>query len=238
MAGVLLVAHALARCELVVISPGSATGESVTQLRESCMALARLQTTRGASLTLLLREPHLEQEQMDSMVRELVPLFAPGRLWLHEKCAGARSAATAHGLGLHLTSTADWRGERVEWSGALGASTHSMEEVSLAERSGLNRVFLSPVFQPSSKPLDTRDHLGQSYIVRAQQEHPALDIYALGGITPHAAAELAAAGIRGVAVLGGIFRDGVETTPEDVIVATSEYLDCVDIIPARSTQAP
>ena len=219
---------ALARCELLVISPGTATASSMESLQECCRALAALRDERskdGAGLTLLLREPDLEYEQIDRIVSDLAPRFGSDGLRLHEKCEGARAIASAHGIGLHVKSTTDWQLTRADWSGPLGASTHSLEEVDLASQYGLQWVFLSPVFQPTSKPLDARPHLGEEYLLHAQRTYPELGIYALGGISPSAARRLAAAGAHGVAVLGGIFRAGVHTPPQQVTAAASEFLD-------------
>ena len=100
-----LVLAATARCELMVVSPGTATAVSLDALCASCRAFAALRSATGGRVTLLLREPGLEHEQIESVVRDLAPLFAPGRLVLHEKCAGARLVASEHGLGVHIKST-------------------------------------------------------------------------------------------------------------------------------------
>ena len=42
-------------------------------------------------------------------------------------------------------STSDWTSVRAEWAAPLGASAHSLDEVGLAARLGLEWVFLSPV---------------------------------------------------------------------------------------------
>ena len=96
---------AVARCELMVVSPGTATAVSLDALCASCRALAALRSTTGGRVTLLLREPDLEHEHIESVVRDLAPLFAPDCLVLHEKCAGARLVASEHGLGVHVKST-------------------------------------------------------------------------------------------------------------------------------------
>ena len=100
-----LVLAATARCELMVVSPGTATAVSLDALCASCRAFAALRSATGGRVTLLLREPGLEHEQIESVVRDLAPLFAPGCLVLHEKCAGARLVASEHGLGVHIKST-------------------------------------------------------------------------------------------------------------------------------------
>ena len=93
------------RCELMVVSPGTATAASLDALCASCRAFAALRSATGGRVTLLLREPGLEHEQIESFVRDLAPLFAPDYLVLHEKCAGARLVASEHGLGVHVKST-------------------------------------------------------------------------------------------------------------------------------------
>ncbi|KAL1508217.1 hypothetical protein AB1Y20_004334 [Prymnesium parvum] len=217
-----------ARCDLVVISPGTATKSSVDTLRDSCIALASARSASGARVTLLLREPALDDGDVSALVRELVHHFTPRHLWLHEKCAGAAPTAAAHGLGLHLSSAADWRAMREEWEGPLGASAHSHADVARAQECALEWVFLSPVYQPSSKPLDTRAHLGESYVLQAQEMHPQVAVYALGGISLTSAASLAAAGLRGIAILGGVFRASTATTPMQAASAGAEYLCAVD----------
>jgi len=89
-------------------------------------------------------------------------------------------------------------------------------------------LYLLQVFQPASKPLDTRPHLGEEYLLRAQRTHPSLRVYALGGVDPSAATRLAAAGARGVAVLGGVFPAGVETTPGVAADAAREFLGALE----------
>ena len=119
---------------------------------------------------------------------------------------------------------------RSGWAAPLGASAHSVEELGLAARppAGLEWAFLSPVFQPASKPLDTRPHLGEECLLRAQRTHPSLRVYVLGGIHPSAATRLAAGGAGGIAVLGGVFRDGAATTPEHAADAAREFLGALE----------
>ena len=90
---------------------------------------------------------------------------------------------------------------------------------------GCQWAFLSPVGHPTSKPNDCRPPIGEAAVLRAQRALPELDIMALGGVTPAAAARLAAGGGRGVAVLGGIFRKGHGTTTPEAQAAAAAYLD-------------
>lgn len=211
----------LAHCELLAISPGAAS--SVDELKVACSALAEAGCRR-----LLLREPGLSSVQVKQLVEALLPLYPPDGLILHEKCAGARAIAMEHGLGLHLKSTSNWGAERSHWSGALGASAHSIEELQQAAELGLNWAFFSPVARPTSKPGDLRPPIGEAAVVEAQEMFPSLTVYALGGISVDSAVRLAAGGARGVAVLGGIFSAGSSTSPSEAATAVRQYLQALD----------
>lgn len=209
---------------LLVISPGDvATPESVVHLGDVCTALAHSGVRR-----LLLREPQISQRQLDRLVLTLLPHYPRDGLLLHEKCPGAPNVAAAHGLGLHLKSTSDWRAQRASFRGPLGVSAHSEAEARLAADCGCQWAFLSPVARPTSKPGDVRPPIGEAAILRAQRSlHDDLDIVALGGITPQTAARLAAGGGRGVAVLGGVFSHGHATSAEQAKENARAYLEAL-----------
>ena len=215
--GALFLRPTWARCELLGITPG-ASAASVETLQRACAALAAAGCDR-----LLVREPTLGPAQVEALVEAVVPLFPPGGIVVHEKCANAREIAHARGLGLHLRSTSDWRAERAAWRGPLGASAHSLEELRLAASLGLEWAFFSPVARPTSKPGDLRPTIGEAAVANAQGLLPGLRIYGLGGISPAAAERLALHGVRGVAVLGGLFPSWPETTPEAAEAVARQY---------------
>lgn len=215
-----------AACSLLAITPGvppAHDDDAHLRLSEACAALS----TAGCD-RLLLREPELSRPQVEALVDALLQRgLPPGEIVLHEKCSGARAIAAARGLGLHLRSTSDWKAERERWRGPLGASAHSAAELRAAAEHGLQWAFFSPVARPTSKPGDARPPIGEQAVLDAQRLLPALDVYALGGISPASAARLAAGGARGVAVLGGLFPHGAATTPEQARGAAAEYADAV-----------
>ena len=215
----LTVRDAVAR-ELTAITPGApSSAAAVDELQRACVALAEAGCHR-----LLVREPSLSAMQVEALVESLVPLYPRGGVVVHEKCANARAIAAARGLGLHLRSTSDWRAERAEWAGPLGVSAHSREELGLAAEVGMEWAFFSPVARPTSKPGDTRPPIGEQAVLDAQEALPKLSIYALGGISPAMAGRLAAGGVCGIAVLGGVFPSGASTSPEQASQAAQEYL--------------
>lgn len=217
----LFLRSAWARCELLGVTPG-ASAATVDDLQRACVALAAAGCDR-----LLVREPLLGPVQVEALVEAVVPLFPIGGVLVHEKCANARAIASAHGLGLHLRSTSDWKAERAAWRGPLGASAHSQEELRLAADLGLEWAFFSPVARPTSKPGDVRPPIGEAAVAHAQGLLPDLRVYALGGISPEAAERLARNGVRGVAVLGGLFTSGSETTAAAADLAARQYLQAL-----------
>lgn len=147
---------------------------------------------------MLIREPDLDPSTVEVWLSALQK--AGARVRLHTKTAGAEALARRHGLGLHLTSTADAAPEGLRWS----QSCHSEVQAQAAFARGAEFVFLSPAFKPHSKPQDERETWGVERLAEAQKSLG--PVLALGGVTPERAAALSAAGVHGVAVLGGIWR--------------------------------
>ena len=102
----------------------------------------------------------------------------------------------------------------------------------------LEWAFFSPVARPTSKPGDVRPPIGEAAVVAAQGLVPSLDVYALGGVSPASAARLAAGGVRGVAVLGGLFPSGALTTAAQAEAAARPYLKALDGAAAASCDEP
>lgn len=79
----------------------------------------------------------------------------------------------------------------------FGVSCHDAGELRLAFARGAAYALLSPVFPPTSKPMDTRETLGARRFRELAADRP---VYALGGITA-----VTAFPCFGVAVLGWLF---------------------------------
>lgn len=110
--------------------------------------------------------------------------------------------------GLHLSggeAVAPWR---ARWPGRrITRSAHSRAEAEAAIRAGADRVLLSPIWPPGSKPGDTRPPLGPEALRCGPGDPLAGRLIALGGLTPARAADAAALG-AGAAAVGGIFFSG------------------------------
>jgi thiamine-phosphate pyrophosphorylase len=134
-----------------------------------------------------------------------------GGVILHAKHEDAHRLAQAGGWGLHLPSGADLTAARAAIDGQLGISCHCSGDIANAAAAGADYVTISPVFQPISKPDDTRTPLGIDRLIDTIRDC-AIPVFALGGITPENAALCRAAGAHGVATSGGLFCP--DATPE------------------------
>lgn len=154
----------------------------------------------------LLREPMLPPEA----IRVLLDSWSDLRVILHERCTGAESLAAAHACGLHLCSTTPVGDIRDRFEGLLGVSTHNSDELLKAEAEGADYALLSPLYSPYSKPDDTRLPLG---LKRAREaiERVSIPVFLLGGVDAHRARDCQETGAYGVAAVGALFAEGVDT---------------------------
>lgn len=133
----------------------------------------------------------------------LVPIWA-GDLWLHLRVVGALAATQQYGLNLHLPGGMDAAALRPLAPRGLSQSVHDRAGLQRARVAGVDRVLLSPIFAPGSKPLDARPPLGLAALAAACA-HPTPKVLALGGITPARAPPCREAGAAGVAAIGAFF---------------------------------
>lgn len=84
----------------------------------------------------------------------------------------------------------------------IGYSAHSVEEALFQLKKKVTYVFLSPIFQPISKP-DRIDVLGLSKLQELTQATTGV-VFALGGITKENVMLCRQAGASGVAVISGV----------------------------------
>ena len=145
---------------------------------------------------LLIREPAGEASELLALARQW------GVPWVcvHLKTPGAdRLPAT---VPRHLPAHEDPVAWRSRVDGALGQSTHDAVELERALEAGLEYAFLSPIRTPTSKLHDLRPTLGFEDAGRIAQRRCVLG---LGGLRPRDLPEARAAGLHGVALIGGLF---------------------------------
>jgi thiamine monophosphate synthase len=166
---------------LIAITPG----DGADLARRVAAALA------GGVDAVVLREPVLHLE-----------LIGPGVI-LHGRTAGALSAASRLGCGLHLPAAMDAAPLRSVITGTLSQSCHDAVGLAAAAAAGCDFAFLSPVFSPGSKPDDSRPTLGLTGLAALCADAP-LPVIALGGIGPMQVAGCREAGAAGVACIGAV----------------------------------
>lgn len=142
----------------------------------------------------ILREPTRTAPENDALIQFAYDVGIQ-RVILHEKSPHTRKTRTIH-------AGEGWSGDpRAE---NVGVSCHNADQVQNALSAGADYTLLSPLFSPTSKPLDARTPLGVQRFLRIAKEQPVL---ALGGINTVNYAQLLAAGVYGVAIMGSIFNN-------------------------------
>lgn len=164
----------------------------------------------GGLEMVILREPTLAEREYVYLARKLSALSGL-RVVLHGSQPDALALAVSAGWDLHLPAGSDFAGVRHSVHGWLGASCHSLAELSQAEAAGCDYATLSPIFSPLSKPGDERPVLDIAGLQRACRA-VSIRVVALGGIRPEHASACRLAGAAAVASLGGFFP--AEAQPE------------------------
>jgi thiamine-phosphate pyrophosphorylase len=97
--------------------------------------------------------------------------------------------------------------------GIVGCSTHTDQQVAVADVAGADYIAIGPVFATSTKQ-DAEPVVGLEGVRRARTL-TARPLVAIGGITPENAAAVIEAGADSVAVIGALLRDGA--TPAEMV---------------------
>lgn len=171
---------------LLVLEPAQATPELVAAL------------AAGGAHWLWLRAKSLTAAEAELLLWRLLPL-PPGVVL---SLGGHPALAARLGLGCHLPRDGDVGAARRLGQRLLGTSAHDAGETAAALAAGADYVTLSPVFPPTSKPLQGAE-LGLPALAEACGRWPGR-VVALGGITPERVPECLAAGAAALAVAGGI----------------------------------
>ena len=103
----------------------------------------------------------------------------------------------------------------------VGASTHSPEEAAAAVEAGADYLGVGAMFSSTTKPAVAAT--GLAYLQHVLRAHPGVAHLAIGGIHPQNAAQLAAAGARGVAVSSCVCA---ADDPAAVVRALRQCMEC------------
>ncbi len=155
----------------------------------------------GGADAIQLREKTLDGAELLSRARALVALARPrGVSVIVNDRADIALAADADGVHLGQSDLPVADARRIVGSRLVGVSTTTLEQAARARADGADYVGLGPMFPTTTKH---KDHLaGPAYAQAflADSSLAPLPYLAIGGIDPSNIAQLAAVGVRGVAV--------------------------------------
>ena len=162
---------------------------------------------RAGLTDIMIREKDLTGGPLLSLVRETIARARPAgiRVIVNDRLDVAL-AAGAEGVhlgvaGLPVAAAKAMAEGRVR----VGASTHSLSELTAAAESGADYATFGPVFPTASKAA-FGPPVGVAMLQQAARA-TSIPVLALGGVTASHAPELRGTGIAGVAAIGAILQD-------------------------------
>lgn len=150
-----------------------------------------------------LRKPSVSEEALASWLDEILPEYLP-RIIIHDRLG----LATRYGLGgIHFNSaTKSEYNNWIQWKGLRSWACHSIDELNVVP-SGVNYVFLSPIFPSISKEGYIANwNLEALRQLLSKKAFPFL-VIALGGVDVHKLDKVSQIGFDGAAFLGAIWGD-------------------------------
>jgi thiamine-phosphate pyrophosphorylase len=175
-----------------------------SQTRERDLLWVLEQALEGGVEAIQLREKDLEGKELFNLAEKARTLCARYRaaFFINDRIDVAL-AVDADGVQLARTSLPIETARQLLGSNrTIGASTHSLEEVREAERSGADFVLFGPVYFTPSKAA-----FGLPQGVVALQkivENTTLPVYAIGGIKPENVEEVMATGAWGISLISAV----------------------------------
>jgi thiamine-phosphate pyrophosphorylase len=153
-----------------------------------------------------LRKPSHSENEIDKLIKGIEPCFLPQiSLHQHHQMAEKYNIRRLHFNGARRTATASSHFRKLENKPfVLSTSAHSSAEIETLD-AAFDYTFYGPVFNSISKH-DYPALLRQN--IAACQNHPPVNLFALGGICPANVNLLVGKGYSGVAILGAIWKEG------------------------------
>lgn len=179
----------------------------VTDRRQARRPLAEIVSAAVAAgcRWISVREKDLPEDEQALLARQLLPVVrgAGARLLVHGDAALAKLAGAD---GVHLSAGADAAAARARLGRdkLIGISIHSVGEAAAIVPANVDYALAGPAFETASKPGYGPEigHKGLAEIARAAP----VPVLAIGGVNALRVPELMAAGVSGVAVMGGVMR--------------------------------
>jgi thiamine-phosphate pyrophosphorylase len=165
-----------------------------------------LQSPLSPRLAILVRDKGAPQPEVAKVIQALQPMIqkAGAKLFVHTHVG----LALAFELdGLHLAGNGDLKTVRSQLSSPmlLGISRHSQDPLDVADIGLADYATISPIYQPTSKPKDTRETLGILGL-RACVQRSIRPLVALGGMQPGRVGAVVGEGVEAIAISGAILQ--------------------------------
>lgn len=179
----------------------------VTDRRQARRPLAEIVSAALAAgcRWISLREKDLPEDEQALLARRLLPAIraAGAQLLIHSEAVLAGLAGTD---GVHLPAGADTTAARARLGRdkLIGISIHSVGEAAAIVPAHVDYALAGPAFETPSKP-GYGPEIGRKGLADIARAAP-VPVLAIGGVNALRVPELMAAGVSGVAVMGGIMR--------------------------------
>lgn len=176
------------------------------QTANRSLSLVLSQALEAGTRMIQLREKDLETRELCQLAEHLIPLFTSHRAyWLINDRVDLVIALEADGVHLRADSLPISVARGILGSDRLiGVSTHSMEDLKVAESEGADFAVLGPIYETPSKR-KYGSPLGMKTAAQACRASR-IPVFAIGGITPERVVELRDSGFYGVAVISSVFQ--------------------------------
>jgi thiamine-phosphate pyrophosphorylase len=188
---------------LYLITSGATTVRTTPATKDFSNVLQLIQSAVAARIDLVqIREKNLSASVLYQLAASAARITkgSATKLLVNDR-SDIASAAGADGV--HLTTTSLPTSAVRQAFGdefLIGVSTHSLEEASLAHRSGADFVVFGPVFATSSKN-EYGKPAGLTNLTRVSNQLAPFPVLALGGVAMDNAADCMQAGAGGIAAI-------------------------------------
>jgi thiamine-phosphate pyrophosphorylase len=190
--------------DLLVITDTMACHQAGRTVSETIQGM--LAGEDGSRVAVLLRDKESPLAEVEKVLQRLMPIVADANasLLIHSYS----QLALDYGLlGVHCASTVPLAPLRSQIGSRclLGASRHDADLLDEQNIGQVDYATISPIFSPTSKPLDNRVTLELTGL-KACVQRSVRPLVALGGIQPHHVPGVMAHGAAAIAVSGAILQ--------------------------------
>lgn len=170
-------------------------------VEDSCEVL------RAGAKIVQLRAKHLPKKAIYDAVMELTPAFSESKaLLIVNDYVDIAMITDATGVHIGQNDFPPGEGRALLPDKVIGFSTHTLEQVAVADEFPLDYIAIGPVYQTLTKA-DAHPPVGLQFLRRIR-EITRHSLVAIGGIESAHLPELLVCGVDGIAMISEIYRNG------------------------------